>query len=210
MVAKRRPHTIRIIAGEYKSRLIQVEEAEDLRPTSSRMRETLFNWLAPLLPDSICLDLFSGSGALGLEAISRGARQVTFIEKNPRVFSTLLTNIKSLNIPEERYQAYCQDAFLYLKKMTMSEPLRLLFLDPPFSFNYPQLKEAILENPYTRQANYISLESPRQRGGKRSKNKNKDDNNESNILLPYFSCYKESQSHESTLRLYQKNPLLAS
>lgn len=214
MKVKRRSHTIRIIAGDYKSRLLQVEDANGLRPTSSRMRETLFNWLTPLLTGSHCLDLFAGSGALGLEALSRGARSVIFVEKNPKVFATLRANLERLNIPDDRYQTYCMDAFHFLKKEDKPKPLDLLFLDPPFTLDYPQLLTTILESTYLKQANYISLESPRQRGEKKRKareeNEENGKNEERDILQPYFSCYKESHSHESTLRLYQKNPLLAS
>src|SRR5699024_5720375 len=72
--------TLRIIGGQWRSRRVEIATADGLRPTPDRVRETLFNWLAPRIEGARCLDLFAGTGALGLEALSRGAAQVTFIE----------------------------------------------------------------------------------------------------------------------------------
>lgn len=91
-----RPNTVRIIGGLWRSRLIEFPEAADLRPTPDRVRETLFNWLGQHLTGLACLDLFAGSGALGFEALSRGAASVVMIEKNPAALRALRDNAQKL------------------------------------------------------------------------------------------------------------------
>jgi len=87
---------VRIIAGEWRGRLITFPQAEGLRPTPDRVRETLFNWLGQTLDGKTCLDLFAGSGALGFEALSRGARRVMMVEQNPQVLKALQENARKL------------------------------------------------------------------------------------------------------------------
>ena len=77
---KRAPGKLRVIAGEWRSRLVEFDSETGVRPTPDRVRQTLFDWLAPTIVGTRCLDLFAGSGALGIEALSRGARKVTFVE----------------------------------------------------------------------------------------------------------------------------------
>ena len=91
-----RPNTVRIIGGLWRSRLIEFPDAADLRPTPDRVRETLFNWLGRDLSGMACLDLFAGSGALGFEALSRGAASVIMVEKNPAVLRALRDNARKL------------------------------------------------------------------------------------------------------------------
>ncbi len=91
-----RPNTVRIIGGLWRSRLIEFPDAADLRPTPDRVRETLFNWLGRDLSGMVCLDLFAGSGALGFEALSRGAASVIMVEKNPAVLRALRDNAQKL------------------------------------------------------------------------------------------------------------------
>src|SRR5690554_7493937 len=81
--------SLRIIGGEWRGRRLQFTEIEGLRPTSDRVRETLFNWLMPVLPGARVLDLFAGSGALGLEALSRGAATATLVERDPALATAL-------------------------------------------------------------------------------------------------------------------------
>jgi 16S rRNA (guanine966-N2)-methyltransferase len=90
-----------------RSRVITFPDAEGLRPTPDRVRQTLFNWLGQTLYGRSCLDLFAGSGALGFEAMSRGAERVTMVEKNPRVFRSLQENIQKLAL--SNVFSYCQD-----------------------------------------------------------------------------------------------------
>lgn len=121
---------IRIIGGTLRSRQIQVLDETQLRPTPNRIRETLFNWLREEIVGARCLDLFSGSGALGFEAISRGAHNVTFIEKDLKVIQQLKKNNENLGITNsELIQA---DALLWLKK-SPPQPFDIIFLDPPYA-----------------------------------------------------------------------------
>ena len=91
-----RPNTVRIIGGLWRSRILEFPDVADLRPTPDRVRETLFNWLGQDLTGMACLDLFAGSGALGFEALSRGAASVVMIEKNPAVLRALRGNAHKL------------------------------------------------------------------------------------------------------------------
>jgi len=95
-VRRTRPNTVRIIGGLWRSRLIEFPDAADLRPTPDRVRETLFNWLGQDLAGMACLDLFAGSGALGFEALSRGAASVVMVEKHPAALRALRDNAQKL------------------------------------------------------------------------------------------------------------------
>ena len=120
---------LRIVAGKWRSRRLPVAEEPGLRPTSARIRETLFNWLASTIEGSRCLDLFAGTGALGFEALSRGAREVVFVENSARAAAALKESVKVLEATGARiHQA---DAISYLKREP--EPFDIVFLDPPFA-----------------------------------------------------------------------------
>jgi 16S rRNA (guanine966-N2)-methyltransferase len=95
-VRRTRPNTVRIIGGVWRSRLIEFPDAADLRPTPDRVRETLFNWLGQDLSGMVCLDLFAGSGALGFEALSRGAASVIMVERNSAALRALRDNAQKL------------------------------------------------------------------------------------------------------------------
>ena len=124
----------RIIGGKWRGRVIHFDDAEGLRPTTDRIRETVFNWLQVYLPGSICLDAFAGSGVLGLEALSRGAAELVFIEKNKKTASKIKDNIKMLDA--QGCTVYQQDVLAWLKSVQSSaqigKPFDLVFLDPPF------------------------------------------------------------------------------
>ncbi len=122
---------LRIIGGAWRGRRVAVADEPGLRPTPDRVRETIFNWLAPLIEGSRCLDLFAGSGALGFEAASRGASQVVMIERAASVFQILRTNRDPLDA-ERRVRIFHADALEWLR-MTPAEPFDLVFLDPPFN-----------------------------------------------------------------------------
>ena len=128
---KPQPGRLRIVAGKWRSRLLDIAEVPGLRPTSERIRETLFNWLAPTIAGSRCLDLFAGTGALGLEALSRGAARVVFVEKSPQAANTLERNI---NLVEAESAATVQrmDAFDFMAQ-DHSNSFDIIFLDPPFA-----------------------------------------------------------------------------
>ena len=120
---------VRIIGGRYRGRRLPVADVEGLRPTPDRLRETLFNWLAPRLRGVRCLDLFAGTGALGLEAASRGADEVFLVERDPRCVSVLRASIDVLAAPGVRLvQA---DALHWLAGQ--HGPFEVVFLDPPYA-----------------------------------------------------------------------------
>jgi 16S rRNA (guanine966-N2)-methyltransferase len=122
------PNQLRVIAGEWRGRRIRFPRRPGIRPTPDRVRETLFNWLAPVIAGSRCLDLFAGSGALGLEALSRGAAAATFVESDRVTADALRETVSAL--ASERGAVYCGDALHWLQ----GSPQRfdVVFLDPPF------------------------------------------------------------------------------
>jgi 16S rRNA (guanine966-N2)-methyltransferase len=121
---------LRIVAGNWRSRLLDIADVPGLRPTSSRIRETLFNWLAPGLPGARCLDLCAGTGALGLEALSRGAASAVFVERSAIATRMLRANIATLQA--EGAEVLQMDA-LDFSQAQASAPFDLVFLDPPFA-----------------------------------------------------------------------------
>ncbi len=121
---------LRIVAGIWRSRLLDIADVPGLRPTSERIRETLFNWLAPNLHGARCLDLFAGTGALGLEALSRGAREVVFVERTAAAVDTLRANVEALAADDATIVR--ADAGDYLDSRPV-EPFDIVFLDPPFA-----------------------------------------------------------------------------
>jgi len=120
--------SIRIIAGKYRGRKLPVIMAEGLRPTTDRVKETVFNWLMPYIQEASCLDCFSGSGSLGFEALSRGASQVTLVELNKEAVKQLQQN-KSL-IKADNIAIINNDILSYLAQPP--KPYDLVFIDPPF------------------------------------------------------------------------------
>jgi 16S rRNA (guanine966-N2)-methyltransferase len=121
---------LRIIGGRYRGRRLPVPSEPGLRPTSDRVRETLFNWLQPLIDGARCLDLFAGSGALGFEAASRGAREVVMVERVAGVARVLRNNAGVLGAAEVRVEQ--ADALRWLVGTT-PRPFDVVFLDPPFA-----------------------------------------------------------------------------
>ncbi len=122
-------NTLRIIGGQWRGRKLSFPKVEAIRPTPDRVRETLFNWLAPIIQGANCLDLFTGSGALGFEALSRGAASVTMCDSDPKIISTLKQHAALLKITNG---AFLQtDATAFLKRNT--QKFDVIFLDPPFA-----------------------------------------------------------------------------
>ena len=121
---------LRIVAGNWRSRLLDIADVEGLRPTSERVRETLFNWLTPHLDGARCLDLFAGTGALGLEALSRGAGSCVFVERSPVAAKQLRENVEILGaLGATIIQGNALD---YLQHAAVT-PFDIVFLDPPFA-----------------------------------------------------------------------------
>ena len=138
-----RSNQVRIIAGQWRGRKLSFPDAQGLRPTPDRVRETLFNWLAPLVTGSRCLDLFAGSGALGFEAASRGAAHVVMVDHNPDIVRMLRRNQQLLCA--DAIAIVQQEAEIYLAGRR-SEQFDLVFLDPPFQ------DSSVLENSIRRLA----------------------------------------------------------
>lgn len=121
---------LRIIAGEWRGRKLTFADVEGLRPTPDRVRETLFNWLAPMIAGARCLDPFAGSGALGFEALSRGAAEVVMLDQHPKVLEQLQANLSLLD-SASRATLQQADALHYLQQVP-DKPYDVVFLDPPY------------------------------------------------------------------------------
>ncbi len=126
---KRGPGEVRIIGGRLKRSKLVVTQHPGLRPTPDRVRETLFNWLGQDLTGQRCLDMFAGSGALGLEAASRGAAWVDLVERDARLAKTLTEACTRLGVTEARVHA--QEALQFARRCA-PESYALVFIDPPF------------------------------------------------------------------------------
>ena len=122
---------VRIIGGMWKGRKLSFPATKQLRPTLGRARESLFNWLAADIQDARCLDLFAGSGALGFEALSRGAAEVAFVEQDRKAARALRANIGILGTAKARVFAEPAERFLRRHE----PPWDIVFLDPPFGSN---------------------------------------------------------------------------
>ena len=127
---KSQPGRLRIVAGKWRSRLLRIADVPGLRPTSERIRETLFNWLTPHLAGARCLDLCAGTGALGLEALSRGAAETVFVEKSRTAAKVLCENIATLEC--EAATVHETDAVEFLQRRD-AKKFDIVFLDPPFA-----------------------------------------------------------------------------
>lgn len=178
--------SIRIIAGSYRGRKLPVLMAEGLRPTTDRVKETVFNWLMPFIQDSLCLDCFAGSGGLGFEALSRGASHVSFVELNKAAAQQLLENqrlLKSANV-----SIINSDVLGFIEKNT--NKFDIVFIDPPFRKNLveqtaKQLNEhSLADNALI----YVEMESE-----------------QNNQQLPInWTLLKEKIAGQVVYRLYQK------
>jgi len=147
---------VRITSGEWKNRNLEVPDIDGLRPTSERVRETLFNWLMPSIHKSVCLDLFAGSGSLGFEALSRGAKHCTFVEKSKLAFCQIKTTRTSLNALNS--EVHNCDAIDFLSSVH-NHNFNLVFLDPPFSDDYLISSiESIHEYQLVSRGGYIYIE----------------------------------------------------
>lgn len=147
---------IRIIGGAYRGKKIHFPLVKGLRPTPDRVKETLFNWLMNDIRGSRCLDAFAGSGSLGLEAFSRGAEQVVFVEQSPIVYNNLnkiLSQFKTSNL-----KLIKANTLSYLEKA--SEQFDLIFLDPPFADHLiPSCLDLIYKSTLLKTGGLLYLES---------------------------------------------------
>lgn len=123
---------MRVIAGKYRSQPLSAPKGRDTRPTSDRLRETLFNVIAPQIRDAVFADLFAGTGAVGIEAISRGARQVYFAENAKIALQTLRQNLDRLQIRDQAIVEAAGTMPLLRRLLQQKIRLDLIFLDPPY------------------------------------------------------------------------------
>ena len=126
---------MRIIAGEYKGRNLKSPPSLNVRPTSDRLRETLFNVIAPRIEDARFLDLCAGSGAVGIEALSRGASHATFVDRSRRSCMLIESNLKLCGVPEEQWDIYCSEANEFLRQ-SKDERWDIVYFDPPYKDDY--------------------------------------------------------------------------
>lgn len=152
------PGRIRVIGGSLRNSRLHVPESPGLRPTPERVRETLFNWLAPVLEGARCLDLCAGTGALGIEALSRGASSVQFVERDARAVQALRDNLARLKVSGGTVALLDAQAFL----RGAAQAQDLAFLDPPFALDlWGALAEQLEQGGWLAAGAQIYVESPR-------------------------------------------------
>lgn len=162
MRADQQHNQLRIIAGSWRGRKLCFAPVPGVRPTPNRVRETLFNWLQGTIPGSRCLDLYAGSGALGLEALSRGAREVVFVDREPVVVRHIADTLRTFGCDRGRVER--ADAFGYLGQA--ADSFDVIFLDPPFAEPVlPELCQQIEANAWLRPGGLVYLEAPAAAGG---------------------------------------------
>jgi len=181
--------SIRIIAGKHRGRKLPVLMSDGLRPTTDRVKETVFNWLMPYINQSNCLDCFAGAGSLGFEALSRGASQITFIELDKAAAAQLSKNKALLQANDTTIQHTSALSFLANQP---TEKFDVIFIDPPFRKGLVQQSINLLENGWLAGNSliYIEMES---------------ENNQ--LSLPVnWSLLKEKVAGQVSYRLYQTSP----
>lgn len=135
---------LRLIGGKYKGRLLKSPKTSATRPTSAILRKSVFDICAPWIENAHFLDLFAGSGAMGLEALSRGASHVTFIEKDRQAIQCIEENLALLKAPKESYDLVKGDTLQVLKKLTQKKrQFDILYLDPPYALKQGKLSIAV-------------------------------------------------------------------
>ncbi|MFT8257790.1 MAG: 16S rRNA (guanine(966)-N(2))-methyltransferase RsmD [Candidatus Symbiodolus clandestinus] len=185
---------VRLIAGRWRGKKLTVLAEPGLRPTSDRWRETLFNWLAPQLPDAQVLDCFAGSGALGLEALSRGANHICLLEHNPNVVQQLQQTLQQLAVSSQQAIIYCVDAQQYLAQ-TAERRFTLVFLDPPFhQAMLPSLITLLEQHHWLTEEAWIYLET--------------EIDWQPTTIPTHWQLHREKLSNQVAYRLYQRMPQL--
>lgn len=184
------PGRIRIIGGTLRNSRLDVPDLPGLRPTPERVRETLFNWLAPVLAGVQALDLCAGTGALGIEALSRGAASVRFVERDPRAAQALRQNLARLKA--EGGAVAVADAQAFLEGQP--EPFGLVFLDPPFAADlWPRLARRLEDGGWLAAQAWIYVESPRDHAP---------------VLPQNWALHREGRAGEVRHALYRRCPEL--
>src|SRR5229473_7004975 len=129
---------MRIISGKYRGRKLKSPPSLQTRPTSDRLRETLFNILTSRIEGARFLDLCAGSGAVGIEALSRGAAHVTFVDRSRQMYALIETNLKALDVSDDEIQVVSREALEFLRRRATKEAVAfdIIFFDPPYSMDY--------------------------------------------------------------------------
>ncbi len=157
---KNKLNQVRIIGGQFKRRNLQFIDLDGLRPTPDRLRETLFNWLMADIYGAKVLDACAGSGVLGFEALSRGASQTVFIEKNKQQYQQLINSAKNLQLAQDKAQIYCGQAEEILANFSNNQTFDVVFLDPPYALNLWQpILQVLINNQFINNETLIYLES---------------------------------------------------
>lgn len=152
---------MRIISGKYKGRPLVPFQADHIRPTTDRVKETLFNKWMFEIEGRKAVDLFSGTGNLGIEALSRGATHVIFVEKHPKSIEILKQNLVKMKVPATDYKIINMDVLQYLRKYE-GEPFDLIFADPPFTERMADaVIQAASESPAFGAETLMAIESER-------------------------------------------------
>lgn len=154
--AARLPNRLRIVGGRWRGSRIDFPPIEAIRPSPDRVRETLFNWLQTRIVGARCLDLFAGSGALGIEALSRGAAEVTFVDREPQIGRHISQTLQRLSATGGTVQV--EDAARFLGRA--SSPFDVVFLDPPFASTLLQAAFDRLPQGWLADDAYIYVECP--------------------------------------------------
>ena len=149
---------VRVIAGLWRGRKLSVLNAEGLRPTTDRVKETLFNWLMMDVANARCLDCFAGSGSLGIEALSRQAQAVVFLEKFATAAQQLKKNLASLKT--DKGTVINTDTLAYLAQKNNDNPFDIIFIDPPFHHQFvPQILPLLQQNNWLAENALIYVET---------------------------------------------------
>jgi 16S rRNA (guanine966-N2)-methyltransferase len=139
---------LRIISGKYRGRKLKSPPSLKTRPTSDRLRETLFNIISPRIEGARFLDLCAGSGAVGIEASSRGARHVTFVDRSRKMYALIETNLELLHLGDDEAEVVSREALDFLGRSVKQEagPFAVIFFDPPYTTDYEEVLEYIGEH----------------------------------------------------------------
>ncbi|MCD8038819.1 MAG: 16S rRNA (guanine(966)-N(2))-methyltransferase RsmD [Lachnospiraceae bacterium] len=149
---------MRVIAGSAKRLLLKTPEGADTRPTTDRYKETLFNMLMPYLPGAVFVDLFSGSGGVGIEALSRGAAKAYFVENSPKAIACIKDNLEHTHLADKAV-VLRQDVFAAIRGSIRDEA-DVIFLDPPYRHEYEkQALELLRTAPFVRRDTLIVVEA---------------------------------------------------
>lgn len=185
-VRKAGPGRIRIIGGNLRNSRLDVPDLPGLRPTAERVRETLFNWLTPVIDGARCLDLCAGTGALGIEALSRGATSVQFVERDMSAAQALRDNLVRLKTTAG--QVTVLDADLFLRSAPQAHDL--VFLDPPFALElWSVLAQQLEQGGWLAAQAWIYVESPRAKAP---------------ALPPNWQLHREGHAGEVRFALYRR------